>query len=112
MFPDGKQPCEENPKASNVVPDIKIIEHERETYVKEMKKYLDNLKIVNQSRESVKTVSGNMCETCIKQDVCGLQDEFNKALHDIEEIKERTNIFISVTVNCKHWYGAYLQRGE
>lgn len=43
------------------------------------------------------------CDTCNHSEVCMYKEEFQKAYHDIKEIGDRTNVLITVIVNCKHW---------
>ena len=47
--------------------------------------------------------SDKTCETCNHNKVCMYREEFQKAYDDIEKIGDRTNVFITVVVNCKHW---------
>lgn len=49
----------------------------------------------------VKPIKDQMCEFCVKEDVCNIKEESTKAYKDILEIEGRTNVFINTTVNCK-----------
>lgn len=46
-----------------------------------------------------------MCDTCNKEDVCMYKVDFAKAINDIIQISERTNVFINTDIRCKKWSG-------
>lgn len=48
------------------------------------------------------------CETCIKSDVCTLQAELNKAIEDIANIENRTNVFIDTKITCKKYAAKHI----
>ena len=50
-------------------------------------------------------VGERICENCNKEDVCKYKEECMKAVKDILDIEERTNIFIKTSINCKKWSG-------
>ena len=43
------------------------------------------------------------CETCLKEDVCMYKEELNKAIKDIADIADRTNVFIETDIRCCKW---------
>lgn len=53
---------------------------------------------------SNKTTEKN-CTTCVKSDVCSIQEEFSKAVRDITDISAKTNAFIETDIACKKWHG-------
>ena len=57
---------------------------------------------------NVKPLASNgdrVCDTCIKEDVCVLCNELNKAINEIKDISGRTGVFIDTTVKCQKWSG-------
>lgn len=44
-----------------------------------------------------------ICDNCIKADVCKFKEEYMKAIKDIQDISERTNVFIRTNVSCEKW---------
>lgn len=56
-----------------------------------------------EAREIVDNNS-RICNTCIKSDVCMLSNDFGKAVKDIEDISNRTGIFIDVNIRCTKWF--------
>ena len=46
-----------------------------------------------------------ICATCSKEDVCMYKEELAKAVEDIMQISDRTNVFIDADVKCKKWLG-------
>lgn len=46
----------------------------------------------------------SVCNTCVKSDVCNLQDDLSKAINDIRNVEERTNVFIKTIISCKKYY--------
>ena len=49
----------------------------------------------------VKEFGEKICENCDKEDVCMYRDECMKAVKDILDIEERTNVFIKTHTECK-----------
>ena len=49
----------------------------------------------------VKEFGEKICENCDKEDVCMYRDECMKAVKDILDIEERTNVFIKTHIECK-----------
>lgn len=45
------------------------------------------------------------CDTCCKEDGCMFKDATRKAANDIEEITERTNVFLKSNLVCGKWSG-------
>ena len=45
------------------------------------------------------------CDTCSKEDVCMYKEELAKAVKDIMQISDRTNVFVDADVKCKKWLG-------
>jgi hypothetical protein len=61
--------------------------------------------MINNNIPLVKILSkDSVCNTCVKSDVCNLQDDLSKAINDIRDIEERTNVFIKTTISCKKYY--------
>ena len=46
-----------------------------------------------------------ICDTCSKEDVCMYKEELAKAVKDIMQISDRTNVFINADVKCQKWLG-------
>ena len=46
-----------------------------------------------------------VCDTCSKEDGCMYKEELAKAVEDIIQISDRTNVFIDADVKCKKWLG-------
>ena len=46
-----------------------------------------------------------VCDTCSKEDACMYKEELAKAVEDIMQISDRTNVFIDADVKCKKWLG-------
>lgn len=44
-----------------------------------------------------------LCDNCIKSDVCKFKEECMKAVKDIQNVSEKTNVFIKTTVSCEKW---------
>lgn len=54
-----------------------------------------------------------ICDGCIKADVCMFKKECTKAIKDIQNICERTNVFIKVDISCEKQKGYQItNRGE
>lgn len=51
------------------------------------------------------------CNSCVKSDVCNLQDSLNKAINDIRDVEERTNVFIKTTISCKKYFAKPVSSG-
>ena len=49
--------------------------------------------------------NNRICDTCSKEDVCMYKEELAKAVKDIMQISDRTNVFIDADVKCKKWLG-------
>ena len=49
-----------------------------------------------------------ICDTCSKEDVCMYKEELAKAVKDIMQISDRTNVFIDADIKCKKWLGKVL----
>ena len=49
--------------------------------------------------------NNRICDTCSKEDVCMYKEELAKAVKDIMQISDRTNVFIDTDVKCKKWLG-------
>ena len=49
-----------------------------------------------------------ICNTCSKEDVCMYKEELAKAVKDIAQILDRTNVFVDADVKCKKWLGNVL----
>lgn len=61
--------------------------------------------IDNNETPLVKILSKDcVCNTCVKNDVCKLQDDLNKAINDIRDVEERTNVFIKTLISCKKYF--------
>ena len=53
-------------------------------------------------------INNRICDTCSKEDVCMYKEELAKAVKDIMQIVDRTNVFVDADVKCKKWLGKVL----
>ena len=52
----------------------------------------------------IENINNNrICDTCSKEDVCMYKEELAKAVKDIMQISDRTNVFVDTDVKCKKW---------
>ena len=63
--------------------------------------------IKNENMNKVeKATDGNrICNSCKKNDVCMYKSELERAVTDIKNVSERTNVFIETNIMCKNWLG-------
>ena len=53
--------------------------------------------------QKTKEFGEKICENCDKEDVCMHKEECMKAVKDILDIEDRTNVFIKTHIDCKKW---------
>ena len=51
-----------------------------------------------------KHVTGQFCDTCIKRDVCSIQQNLQNTIERIEEELDTVNVFAEGIINCKRYY--------
>lgn len=55
------------------------------------------------SMPKIKELGEKICENCDKEDVCMYKAECMKAVKDILDIEDRSNVFIKTHIDCKKW---------
>ena len=51
-----------------------------------------------------KHVTGQFCDTCIKRDVCSIQQNLQNTIERIEKELDTVNVFAEGIINCKRYY--------
>lgn len=59
----------------------------------------------NMNKVEKATDNNRICNSCKKNDVCMYKSELERAVTDINQVSERTNVFINTNIMCKHWLG-------
>ena len=56
-------------------------------------------------RPKIESKREKICENCTKEDVCKYKEECMRAVKDILDIEDRSNVFIKTEIRCKRWDG-------
>lgn len=89
------------------------IPREPKFYPNESKLPLTNYNVPMPSVKQSKYDNGDrICDTCNKEDVCMYKAELAKAIKEITQISERTNVFIDADIKCKKWSGKVVNQRD